>query len=436
MTYKETIDFLFSQLAMYQSQGPSAYKPGLGNTLALDNAFGSPSRRLKAIHIAGTNGKGSTSHLIAAALQAAGYKTGLFTSPHLLDFRERIRINGAMIREEEVTGFVERYMQLDLGDIRPSFFELTTIMAFDWFVREEVDIAVIETGLGGRLDSTNILTPLLSVITNISLDHTALLGNTLEEIASEKAGIIKLGIPAIVGEASGKVRNVFERKAAGENAPITFANDCLPYGKAIFHDDRVEYTDTPFGTLCCDLTGSYQAANMATVLTALATLRDRNLLFISDDAVKSGLADVTGSTGLMGRWMTVGRNPLTVCDTGHNIGGWEYLAPRLAAIPGHKEIVLGFVNDKEIAPVLRLAATIPDATFRFTQASVNRALAASELASRARECGIDGTAYPSVAQAYAAACEAARADDTIFVGGSTFIVADLLAFLQSIDRPE
>lgn len=432
MNYKDTIDFLFSQLAMYQSQGPSAYKPGLGNTLALDAAFGSPSHRLKAIHIAGTNGKGSTSHSIAAVLQAAGYKTGLFTSPHLLDFRERIRINGRMIPEEEVTGFVERYEKLGMNDIRPSFFELTTIMAFDWFVREGVDIAVIETGLGGRLDSTNILTPLLSIITNISPDHMALLGDTLEAIASEKAGIIKPGIPVVVGEATGSVREVFERKAAREDAPILFADDCHPYEDAVFHDDSVEYTGTRFGTLSCDLTGSYQAPNMATVLTALAVLRDRDLLAISDDAVKAGLADVTGSTGLMGRWMTVSRAPLTICDTGHNIGGWEYLAPRLASIPGHKEIVLGFVNDKDIAPVLRLAAAIPDATFRFTQASVNRALPAPELASRARECGIEGSWYPTVAEAYAAARTAASADDTIFVGGSTFVVADLLATLSPL----
>lgn len=429
MNYKDTIDFLFSQLAMYQSQGPSAYKPGLGNTLALDDAFGSPSRRLKAIHIAGTNGKGSTSHSIAAVLQAAGYKTGLFTSPHLLDFRERIRINGRMIPKEEVTGFVERYEHMELHDIRPSFFELTTIMAFDWFVREGVDIAVIETGLGGRLDSTNILTPLMSIITNISPDHMALLGNTLEAIAAEKAGIIKAGIPAIIGEATGTVRQVFERKAADENAPILFADDCRPYDEAIFHDDRVDYTGTRFGTLSCDLTGSYQAANMATVLTAIAVLRDRKLLTVSDDAVKAGLADVTGSTGLMGRWMTVSRNPRTICDTGHNIGGWKFLAPRLTAIPGHKEIVLGFVNDKDIAPVLRLVAAIPDATFRFTQASVNRALPAEALATRAHECGIDGSHYTNVAEAYAAAREAASPGDTIFVGGSTFVVADLLSLL-------
>lgn len=433
MNYQDTIDFLFSQLAMYQSQGPSAYKPGLGNTLALDAAFGSPSHRLKAIHIAGTNGKGSTSHSIAAVLQAAGYKTGLFTSPHLLDFRERIRINGRMIPEEEVTGFVERYEKLGMNDIRPSFFELTTIMAFDWFVREGVDIAVIETGLGGRLDSTNILTPLLSIITNISPDHMALLGDTLEAIASEKAGIIKHGIPVVIGEATGSVREVFERKSASEQAPILFADDCRPYDDAIFHDDSVEYTGTRFGTLRCDLTGSYQAPNMATVLTALEVLRDRDLLAISDDAVKAGLANVAGSTGLMGRWMTVRRTPLTICDTGHNIGGWEYLAPRLASIPGHKEIVLGFVNDKDIAPVLRLAAAIPDATFRFTQASVNRALPAPELASRARECGIDGPCYPTVAEAYDAARAAASADDTIFVGGSTFVVADLLAILSPLD---
>lgn len=339
MNYTDTIDFLFSQLAMYQQQGPSAYKPGLDTTLALDRAFGHPSEKLRVVHVAGTNGKGSTSHSLASVFQASGLKTGLFTSPHLLDFRERIRIDGAMIPEQEVTDFVDRYMAMDLA-IRPSFFELTTIMAFDWFARSGVDVAVVEVGLGGRLDSTNIVNPTMSVITNISLDHTALLGSTPGQIAREKAGIIKTAVPAVVGEAEGEVKEVFRRKAMEVGSPLVFAtgDGSLPYSGYEFTDAGIRYSDTPFGEINCDLSGSCQPANMATVLTALDLLRRGGLIELSDAAVAEGLADVAGRTGLMGRWMTVGSSPKVICDTGHNIGGWEYIVPRLNSMPGKKKL--------------------------------------------------------------------------------------------------
>ncbi len=421
MTYSETLDFLFGRLAMFQSVGQAAYKPGLSTTRALDEAFGSPSRRFKAIHVGGTNGKGSTSHSIASVLMAAGLKVGLFTSPHLLDFRERIRVDGVMIPEEAVIDFVERFESMGPHDCWPSFFELTTIMAFEWFARCEVDVAVIEVGLGGRLDSTNILPkPILTVITNISPDHTALLGNTLEEIAAEKAGIIKAGVPVVIGESgSPGVREVFASAAAREGAPIEFASD-HPL-EAEVGTDHIHYPSTPYGPIDADLCGDCQTRNMATILAALAHLP------VGPRAVREGLSRVAETTGLMGRWMTVRDNPRVICDTGHNIGGWQYLAPRLAALDGPKEIVLGFVNDKDVSSILRLVAEIPDATFRWVKASVERALPAEELAEKARAFGIAGEAYPDVASGYQAALGSGA--PTVFVGGSTFVVADLLAIL-------
>ncbi len=429
MTYDQTIDFLFSQLAMYQKQGPTAYKPGLATTEALDKAFGYPSKRLKVIHVAGTNGKGSTSHSLASVCQAAGLKTGLFTSPHLLDFRERIRVNGEMIPEEEVVSFVESYLNMNL-DIKPSFFELTTIMAFDWFARCGVDIAVIEVGLGGRLDSTNIVTPLLSVITNISLDHTALLGATTKEIACEKAGIIKSGINVVIGEAEGDVKEVFEKKAESVGAPITFATAHLPYSSYQFDRDCITYRDTPFGEIKSDLCGSYQPSNMATILTSLRLLRDSLQIPLTDKIVKRGLSNVAESTGLMGRWMTLSTSPLTICDTGHNIGGWEYLTPKLQSIAGTKHIVLGFVNDKDVSSVMRLVSSITDTIFYFTQASVERAMPAVSLQAIARKYGMEGRCFTSVVDAYEAAKENAEPEDTVFIGGSTFVVADLLRHIK------
>lgn len=431
MTYDQTIEFLYSQTPQFQQIGAAAYKPGLGTVIALSEKFGNPHRRLRCIHVGGTNGKGSTAHSLASVLQAAGFKVGLFTSPHLLDFRERIRINGNMIPREEVTGFVERCRECDALAAKPSFFELTTVMAFDWFAREKVDVAVIEVGLGGRLDSTNIITPELSVITNISLDHVAQLGDTLPQIASEKAGIIKPGVPAVVGEADGNVREVFERKAAEVGAPVRFACDggiFEPGGEPRLADtprgERLTADTRTFGPVEFELTGDCQQRNLATIICALEQLTDR--FTVTPVSVCTGLATVNESTGLAGRWMTLSQTPLTICDTGHNIGGWEWLGPRLASHKGKLIMVIGFVSDKDTSHILPLMPR--DAEYIFTRASVPRALPAEELARRAQSAGLRGRTAPDVATALIMAREVAgdEPDAMIFVGGSTFIVADAL----------
>lgn len=431
-TYQQTIDFLYSQTPLFQQIGAAAYKPGLDTVKALAAAFGDPQRRLKCIHVAGTNGKGSTAHSIASVLQAAGYRTGLFTSPHLIDFRERIRIDGQMIGEDEVVEFVDRFRRENLTRLHPSFFELTTVMAFDWFARQEVDYAVIEVGLGGRLDSTNIITPLLSVITNISFDHTAQLGNTLPEIASEKAGIIKEGIPVVIGEARGDVREVFLRKARSEKAPIFFAEDLVPARDPEITPAGIVSASTPFGPVSYCLTGLCQKKNLQTILTALDLLRQLGVKF-PDDAVKEGLAGVTARTGLAGRWMKLSDSPLTICDTGHNTGGWEYLASQLDSHPGPLLVVLGFVNDKDISHILPM---MPHrGQYFFTRASVPRALPAETLAAKAAEAGLQGTVCASVEEAVIRARQTvlenkknlpAGEEPLVFIGGSTFVVADAL----------
>ena len=421
VSYDEAIDFLYNSLPVFQRMGPGAYKPGLGTSLKLDEAFGHPHRRFKSIHIAGTNGKGSTAHTLAAMLQSAGYKTGLYTSPHLVDFRERIRVNGEMISHEAVCDFVERYRNMDLG-CDPSFFELTMTMAFEHFAREKVDYAVIETGLGGRLDSTNIITPELCVITNISFDHTAFLGNTLEAIAGEKAGIIKRGVPVIVGEAEDEgVRRVFEQKAKAENAPITFA-DRNRYWKGEpvdFHFDS-----NLFGKFTTELRGDCQIRNTATLLAAAQALQ------LPAEAVRRGFENVVELTGLTGRWMVVGKSPLTVTDTGHNEGGWRYLAPQIDhSVSGTKHIILGFVNDKDLTHILESVKGISNTRLYFTRPSVERARSVESLMDEAARRGLQGCGYPTVAEAFARAQQDAGDDDMIFVGGSTFVVADFLSSL-------
>lgn len=428
MDYQQVLDYLFTQFPVFQNSGQAAYKPGLGNAYALSELMGNPHEGLRAIHIAGTNGKGSTAHTIAAILQAAGYRTGLFTSPHLVDFRERIRIDGEMISEAEVIDFTERFRAMHT-DLHPSFFELTTIMAFEWFRKRKVDVAVIETGLGGRLDTTNILTPDLSVITNISLDHTKLLGDTPEAIAGEKAGIIKPQTPVVIGEAEGAVRDVFENKASEVGASILFAQDVLPFKEAVHSVDGWDFDGTPFGPLHYELGGDCQQFNAATVMCAVAELR-RLVYDIPDAAVREGFAHVTTLTGLMGRWMKVADEPLTVCDTGHNVGGWQYIERQLSAFPGRKHLVLGFVNDKDVSGVLRMVAAVPDTEIYFTKASVDRALDAAALAEIAAACGLRGTVTATVADAYSKALAAAGKGDMIFVGGSTFVVADFLRILN------
>ncbi|MCH5346653.1 MAG: bifunctional folylpolyglutamate synthase/dihydrofolate synthase [Muribaculaceae bacterium] len=430
MTYEQAIDFLYNRLPRFDRIGAGAYKPGLERTLALAAAFDNPHRQgVKMIHIAGTNGKGSTAHTLAAILSSAGYRTGLFTSPHLVDFRERIRIDGAMIPRDEVTAFVERFKER-AGDLEPSFFELTTVMALDWFARQGVDIAVIETGLGGRLDSTNIITPLLSVITNISLDHTSLLGTTPVEIAAEKAGIIKHGVPVVIGEAEGVVRDLFARVAAERGSEITFADVAMPLPGATVGVDGNEYPSTPFGPLHGQLAGECQVLNMATILTAVTILQPF-LPKITAGSVADGIGHVTELTGLMGRWTCLSTSPRVIIDTGHNPGGWVHTVPQINNVDATtRHIIIGSAADKDVDAVLNLMREIKDARFYFTAPSTPRALSVDALAARAGARGLHGRCYATVAEAYQAARAAASPDDLIFVGGSNFVVADFLTSLR------
>jgi dihydrofolate synthase/folylpolyglutamate synthase len=426
VNYDEAINFLYTQLPMFQRMGANAYKPGLDTSIALDKAFGNPHSRFPSIHIAGTNGKGSTAHTLAAILQSAGYKVGLYTSPHLVDFRERIRINGEMIYHSAVVDFVNRYRALQL-DCQPSFFELTMTMAFEYFAKEKIDIAVIETGLGGRLDSTNIISPILSIITNISFDHTAFLGDTLTAIASEKAGIIKRNTPVVVGEASGDVKQLFLDKSIEMNSPIKFADENKAFSSAELTPDGYLYHNTPFGNITGELTGECQQKNTATILSAIEQLRLIGWE-ITPDAVKQGFANVCNLTGLAGRWMELQQSPRVVCDTGHNVGGWEYLSRQLSQVEGKLHMVIGFVNDKDISHILDLMPH--NATYYFTRAEIPRALSADEVKAIALAKGLKGEAYATVAEAYQKAIVSASATDTIFIGGSTFVVADLLSHRQ------
>ncbi|MBQ3605796.1 MAG: bifunctional folylpolyglutamate synthase/dihydrofolate synthase [Muribaculaceae bacterium] len=423
--YNDAIEFLYTSMPMFQRVGASAYKPGLDTVKLLDEKFGTPHKNYLTIHIAGTNGKGSTAHTLAAILQSAGYRVGLYTSPHLVDFRERIRVNGRMISRDAVVDFVNRYRAMSL-ECYPSFFELTMTMAFEYFAREKVDIAVIETGLGGRLDSTNIITPILSVITNISFDHTAFLGNTLESIASEKAGIIKPSVPVVIGEAQGSVREVFLQKANEQRAPIYFAEDVAPFDSIEPLQDGLLYKNTPYGDIIGELMGDCQPKNAATILTALPLLAECGIK-VSAQSVKDGFAHVGSLTGLMGRWMTLHRNPHVVCDTGHNVGGWQYLSRRLKSIDGTLHMIIGFVNDKDVSHILEMMPKT--ARYYLTNAQIERAMPVDQLAEIAAECGLVGSQYPSVEDAYKAALANATPSDTIFIGGSTFIVADLLSLV-------
>ena len=429
MTYDEAVEFLYLQTPQFQSIGAAEYKPGLQTVTDLAKAFGNPYKDYPVVHVAGTNGKGSTSHTIAAVLQSAGYKVGLYTSPHLVDFRERMRINGEMIPREEVARFVEGYINSGLGNVlRPSFFELTTVMAFDWFSRCKVDVAVIEVGLGGRLDSTNIVDAQLSVITNISFDHMAQLGSTLEEIAREKAGIMRPGIPVVIGEQKENVILEFLKDSACRRGAVP----CVV--KDLFHDvafrntsrGMLEICGTEFGDLEYQLTGDCQMENSLTVLAALQELK-RLGWKIHDDSVRYGFSHVCDYTGLMGRWMRISDAPLTVCDTGHNEGGWEYLAPQLERLPRPLTVVLGFVNDKDTSHIFPLLPH--DAYYIFTNADIPRALPAKALAEAASGEGYKGVAVAGVMNAYDRALGTSPA--SIFIGGSTFVVADLLKGLAS-----
>lgn len=430
MNYKETVEYLYNQMPAYQRVGGVAYKEGLDNSLALDAYFGYPHRHYHTIHVAGTNGKGSTSHLLAAVLNEAGYKVGLYTSPHLIDFRERIRVNGEMIEQQFVVDFVKNH-RVAFEPIMPSFFELTMEMAFLYFQFMEVDIAIIETGLGGRLDSTNIISPNLSIITNIGFDHMQYLGNTLPKIAAEKAGIIKPNTPVVIGEIESEdVKEVFLKKALKENAPIVFAEETVDNFTSVITEDGWILNNDSYQNLRSELGGWVQNKNARTVLTAIHELIKLNYK-IPYQAVYSGFANVVELTGLMGRWQTLQQKPKVVCDTGHNEHGIRYIVKQLAMENYETlRIVFGMANDKDTSTVLSLMPK--NAVYYFTQASIERALNVDILADNASDYGLGGSKYSTVKLAIEAAKENANENDFIFIGGSSFIVADALNLLVAI----
>jgi dihydrofolate synthase/folylpolyglutamate synthase len=432
MNYSQTIQFLYSQLPAYHRIGKAAYKNDLTDTIAFDEYLGHPHSGYKTIHVGGTNGKGSVSHMIASVLMNAGYKTGLYTSPHLTDFRERIRINGKMISRNAVTGFVKKHSEF-ISSLQPSFFEMTVAMAFNFFATEEVDVAVIEVGLGGRLDSTNIINPVLSVITNIGHDHMDLLGDTLEKVAVEKAGIIKRDVPVVISETSAFSEEVFKSKAKESHSEIFFADrnfrciqDDFNYAKGTraftitdLLTEKQLKGEIPLG-------GDYQAKNLQGVFQACRIL-ERNFC-LQDENVLRGIRDVITNTSLKGRWQVMNKRPLIICDTGHNKEGLEYTLRQINRIPKSElHFVIGFVNDKDISSVLPMFPA--DAKYYFTRASVPRALNEKILRSMAKESGLTGKCYPDVKAAIKAARNSASGDDLIYIGGSTFIVADALGKL-------
>ena len=405
MNYKETLDWMFAQLPMYQRQGKSAFKKDLTNTLALAKHLNNPHQKFKSVHVAGTNGKGSTSHMLASILQEAGYKVGLYTSPHLKDFRERIKVNGKLIRKNCVINFIKRN-QIFLEHQKLSFFEMTVGLAFEHFAKQKVDVAIIEVGLGGRLDSTNIITPEVSVITNIGFDHTQMLGNTLPEIAFEKAGIIKKEIPVVISEKREEVMSVFLKKAKEMNSPVFFAED----------EVNKEYHT--------DLLGHYQQKNIKAAVQTIAVLRNKGFE-VSEKQVKKGLLNVAQNTGLLGRWQILAKQPMTVCDTAHNKEGLNYVLKQLLAQEFEDlHIVLGVVNDKDLNTILPLFPK--QATYYFCKPKIQRGLEAAILQSQAKEYQLFGTTYLSVTKALVAAKKNAKKSDLVFVGGSTFVVAEVV----------
>ncbi|HOP00023.1 MAG TPA: folylpolyglutamate synthase/dihydrofolate synthase family protein [Bacteroidales bacterium] len=429
MKYSEAIGFLYESLPAYHRIGKAAYRDNLDNTLALDDYFGHPHFKYRTIHIAGTNGKGSVSHLIASVLMEAGYSTGLYTSPHLRDFRERILVNGEMISKKSVAGFVERHRKI-IDELKPSFFEMTAAMAFHYFAVMKTDVAVIETGMGGRLDSTNIITPVLSVITNTGHDHMEFLGRTLPEIASEKAGIIKPGIPVVIGETQSETEGVFVARAAANNAEISFADknfSCTPGPTPGYSENRKFIVKDLTEGRCYEgeipLGGDYQKKNLQTLFQAMGMLRRE--FTISDQALLRGIARVVKNTRLLGRWQILSRDPLVICDTGHNPEGIKYVTDQLARTEAKvRHMVIGFVNDKDTDAVLPLFPR--DAKYYFTRASIDRAMDEKVLMERAMEHGLKGSCWPTVAEALAAARENAAPSDLIFIGGSTFVVAEVI----------
>lgn len=427
MDYQEALDFMFSQLPMFHRIGAPAYKANLNNTIALSHLTGYPYNKFKSIHIAGTNGKGSVSHMLASILQESGYKTGLFTSPHLVDFRERIKVNGNMIDKSFVSNFINKYTD-QFAQIKPSFFEMTFALAMSWFENEHIDIAVIETGMGGRLDSTNVIKPILSVITNIEYDHMQFLGNSLKEIAYEKAGIIKEGIPIVIGESNDEIRPVFEERSISCNSEIKYADEIYsvqiiqqppnPIFSSIIYSDSVTeiMIETP-------LLGDYQLKNIATVLTASKILEVNSL--INNQALIKGIKNTIINTNLRGRWEILNTEPLTICDIGHNPHGISFIVNQLKKYKYHQlHFVLGVVNDKDITSMLELLPK--NAVYYFCKADIPRGMETNILAEQAEQVGIIGQQFTSVMSAYKNAQRNAMSDDLIFVGGSAFVVAEIL----------
>ena len=437
MTYQETLTYLYEQLPMFQRVGAAGFKKGLGNTLALVEALGHPERKFRSVHVAGTNGKGSSSHLLAAVLQAAGYKVGLYTSPHLREFTERIKVNGQELAPAYLVEWVTRWQTL-FEEIKPSFFEMCVALAFDYFAQQRVDIAIVEVGLGGRFDSTNIITPLVSLITNISFDHQALLGNTLPEIAGEKAGIIKPGVPVVVSQTQAEVAEVFRNEAAAKLAHLVFADQIYqatfaaePSPETGLRPIAVSQHGRPYlPNAELGLPGDYQQSNLPGVLATLDELRAQGFR-ITEAAVRTGLRQVTTLTGLRGRWSIIGRQPLVVCDTGHNAAGLQAVVAQIRRLSHERlHLVIGTVNDKDVASMLVLLPK--EATYYFCAANIPRALPASELAEQAAKLGLQGQTYGSVTAAVAAARKAAEAGDVVFIGGSTFVVAEVAELYASV----
>ena len=433
MTYQETCEYLYNATPMFERQGASGYKEGLENSLTLDKHFGHPHKKYLTIHVAGTNGKGSCSHTLSAILQRCGYTVGLYTSPHLVDFSERIRINGQPISEEYVINFVEQERSF-FEPLQPSFFELTTALAFKYFADMNVDIAVIEVGLGGRLDCTNIITPILSIITNIGMDHTKFLGSTLPEIAIEKAGIIKQSVPVVIGESTPETREVFDAIAKDAHASIIYAEDKKEVLESKLSENGITYQTEHFGILNGELAGYYQTKNTNTVLCAVTELERLGFMHpvncdpeteCQNKEVREGFKNVCDLTGLKGRWQTVNEKPKTVCDTGHNLPGWKYLSEQLSTIKcNHMHILFGMVDDKDVEGVMKLLPK--NATYYFTKANSKRAISENILKLYAQQLGLKGESYPDVASAYGDIKKHAIDDDFVFIGGSSYVVADFL----------
>ncbi len=431
MTYPQTLEYLYAQLPMFHRIGAQAYKANLDNTIDLCALLGNPHDSFRSIHVTGTNGKGSVSHMLASILQTAGYRTGLYTSPHLKDFRERIRVNGKMIRKCYVTAFIEKH-RAEFEKIKPSFFELTVGMAFAYFRDQQADVAVVEVGLGGRLDSTNIIAPVLSVITNVSFDHMQFLGDTLEKIAIEKAGIVKPGIPVVIGETQQEVMHVFQQKADERRSEILYADQHFtienfkPAGKHAGKRTMNIFRDgTPYmAQLISPLAGMYQQKNILTVLAACERLYNQGFA-LSPSIILTGIKEVIKNTGLAGRWQILSLNPLTICDTGHNESGLKEVMAQIAATPHqYLHFVFGVVNDKYLPPILQLLPK--KATYYFCKPDIPRGLDAGDLQKHAHDAGMKGKCYPSVNAALKAARENAAETDLVFVGGSTFVVAEVV----------